>query len=151
MAEIIDLLPPEYKQAVGNVSLPQDDGLALAECLISGQTIRAWSDGTAKHGDGTHAYTLRTRSDDPQEYLEGSSMTPGDPKTICSLRSEHYGAFGIALIVHIICIRHSITASTGYINFYIDNDTVIKRIKYGVLPAEDGIHKTLQDRLRYMD
>jgi len=132
--EIIDLPPPEYKQAVGNVTLPQDDGLALAECLSSGQTNRAWSDGTVKHGDGAHACTLRTRSDDPQECLEGSSMTPGDPKTICSLRTEHYVAFGIALIVHIICIRHSITAATGYIHFYIDNDTVIKRLNYGVLP-----------------
>jgi len=134
MMDMIDLLPLEYKQAVGNVSLPQDDGLALAECLISGNTISARSDGTVKHGDGAHAYTLRTRYNDPQECLEGSSMTPWDPQSICSLRTEHYGAFGIALIVHIICIRHSITATTGYINFYIDNDTVIKRLKYGVQP-----------------
>ena len=96
MMDIIELLPPEYKQAVGNASLPQDDGLALAKCLTSGQTIWAWSDGTVKHGDGAHAYTLRTRHNDPQECLKGSSMTPGDPKTICSLRTEHYGAFGIA-------------------------------------------------------
>ena len=59
-------------------------------------------------------------------------MTPGDPKSICSLRTEHYGAFGIALLVQILCIRHSITAAEGYLNFYIDNDTVIKRLKYGI-------------------
>jgi len=34
----------------------------------------------------------------------------------------------------ILCIRHSITATKGYINFFIDNDTVIKRLKYGVRP-----------------
>jgi len=149
--DIIDLLPPEYNQAVGNVSLPQDDGLALAECLSSRQTTRAWNNGTVKHGDGAHAYAQTTRSDDPQERLEGSSMTPGDQKTIFSLRTEHYGAFGIALIGHTICIRHSITATTGYINFYIDNDTVIKRLKYGVLPEMGSEKHCKTDYLvRYM-
>ena len=65
---------------------------------------------------------------------KGSSMTPGDPTIICSLRTKHYGAFGITLIIHVICIRHSITETTGYLNFYINNDAVIKRLKYGVLP-----------------
>jgi len=67
-----------------------------------------------------------------QPCIVGSSMTPGDPKSICSLRTEHYGAFGIALLVQILCIRHSITAAEGYLNFYIHNDTVIKRLKYGI-------------------
>ena len=58
-------------------------------------------------------------------------MTPGDPKSFCSLRTEHYLAFDIALLAQILCIRHSITATKGYINFSIDNDTVIKRLKYG--------------------
>jgi len=100
----------------------------------------AWSDGTVKQGEGAHAYTLRTSSDDPRECSEGSSMTPGDPSTICSLRTEHYGAFAIALIAHIICIRHTITETTGCLNFYMDNDTVIKRLKYGVL-SEMGATK----------
>jgi len=61
-------------------------------------------------------------------------MTPGNPSTIYSLRTEHYGAFAIALIAHIICIRHTITETTGYLlNCYIDNDAVIKRLKYGIL------------------
>jgi len=131
MREIIDLLPPAYKQAVENVSLSHDDGLQLAQILIAGNTISAWH---GKKWRGAHAYTLRTWNDYQQECLEDSSMTPGDPKSICSLRTEHYGAFGISLIVQIICIGHSITASTGYINFYIDNDTVIKRLKYSVRP-----------------
>ena len=57
-----------------------------------------------------------------------------------SIRTEHYGAFGIALLVQILCIRHSITAAEGYLNFYIDNDTVIKRLKYGI-PQEMGSTK----------
>ena len=61
-------------------------------------------------------------------------MTPGDPKSICSLRTEQCGAFGIALLAQILCIRHSITATDGYLNFFIDNDTVIKRLKYSVRP-----------------
>jgi len=88
--------------------------------------IHAWSDGTVKNGEAAHAYTLRTKRDDPTQCIVGSSMTPGDPKSICSLRTEHYGAFGIALLVQVLCIRHSITAAEGYLNFYIDNDTVIK-------------------------
>ena len=61
-------------------------------------------------------------------------MAPGDPKSICSLRTEHYGAFGIALLAQNLCIRHCITATDGYLNFFIDNDMVIKRLKYGVRP-----------------
>jgi len=64
MRALIDLLPPAYRQAVGNVSLPPDDGLALAQVLESKNTICAWSDGTVKNGEAAHAYTLRTRSDD---------------------------------------------------------------------------------------
>jgi len=96
--------------------------------------IYAWSDGKVKNGEGAHAYTLRTGSDDQTECIVCSSMTPGDPKSICSLRTEHYGAFGIALLAQILCIRHSITATEGYLNFFIDNDTVIKRLKYGIRP-----------------
>ena len=99
---------------------------------MSRDMIRAWSDGTVKNGEAAHAYTIRTASDDPTECIVGSSMTPGDPKSIWSLRTEHYGAFGIALLVQILCIRHSITAAEGYLNFYIHNDTVIKRLKYGI-------------------
>ena len=37
------------------------------------------------------------------------------------------------LVAHIICIRHTITETTRYINLYSDTDTVIKRLKYGIL------------------
>ena len=128
MMEIIELLPPVYRQAVGTVSIPHDDGRAIAKVIQSGNTFHAWSDGMVKNGKGAHAYTIRTLNDDPQECLEGSSMTPGDPKSMRSLRTEHFGAFGIVVVVQIVCIRHSVTATTGYINFFIDNDTVIKRL-----------------------
>ena len=105
MKEIIDRLPPEYKQVVGAVALPRDDGWHSQNASgRSGQTMWAWSDGTVKQGEGAHTYTLRTSSDDAKECSEGSSMTPRDPTTICSLRTEHCGAFAIALIAHIICI-----------------------------------------------
>jgi len=139
MRALIDLLPPAYSHAVGNVSIPPDDGLALAHALMSKNMIHAWSDGTVKNGEAAHAYTLRTIRDDPTESIVGSSRTPGDPKSICSLRTEHYGAFGIALLVQILCIRHSITATEGHLNFYIDNDTVIKRLKYGIQPEMGSI------------
>jgi len=125
MRALIDLLPPVYRQAVGNVSLPHDDGIALAQVLKSRNSICAWSDGTVKNGEAAHAYTLRTGRGDQTEGIVGSSMTPGDTKSICSLRTEHYGAFGIALLAQILCIRYSITATDGYLNFFIDNDTVI--------------------------
>jgi len=79
MRALIDLLPPAYRHAVGNVSLPRDDGLALAQVLKSRNTICAWSDGTVKNGEAAHAYTLRTGIDDHTECIVGStSMTPGD-------------------------------------------------------------------------
>jgi len=65
MKAIIDLLPPAYSQAIGNVYIPPDDGLALAQALMSREMIHAWSDGTVKNGEAAHAYTLRTKRDDP--------------------------------------------------------------------------------------
>jgi len=112
-------------------------------------TIRAWSDGTVKNGEAAHAFTLITGSDDPTECIVGSSMTPGDPKSISSLRTEHYGAFGIALLAplaQILCIRHYITATEGHLKFFIDNDTVIKGLKYGIR-QEMGSAKYTADRL----
>ena len=72
-------------------------------------------------------------------------MTPGDPKSICSLRTEQCGAFGIALLAQILCIRHSITATDGYLNFFIDNDTVIKRLKYSVRPEMGSTNHCKKD------
>ena len=64
MRELIDLLPHVYRQAVGNAYIPPDDGLALAQVLMSKNMIYAWSDGTVMNGEAAHAYTLRTESDD---------------------------------------------------------------------------------------
>ena len=43
MRALIDLLPHAYRQAVGNVYIPPDDGLALAQVLMSKNMSYAWA------------------------------------------------------------------------------------------------------------
>ena len=131
LIEILECMPDVWRQAVGQVNLPPDDGMELAERLRSGQTINAWSDGSVCSGIGAHAYTLRSHCTGNDEAISGSATTPGHPDTISSLRTEHYGALAVVLVVMAIEWKYSI-GKTGYVTIHIDNSEVVNRTKFGV-------------------
>ena len=131
LTDIIARMPDVWRQAVGTVELPVDDGEDIAEILRSGSTIRAWSDGSVASGIGAHAYTIRSFCTGTDNHVSGDAVTPGHPDTISSLRSEHYGALAILLIVLAIEWKYSLEA-TGYIVLHIDNMEVVNRTKFGV-------------------
>ena len=131
LTDIISYMPPAWKQALGNVVLPEDDGEEIAETLRAGNTIRAWSDGSVANGIGAHAYTLRTNCTGDDRAITGNATTPGHPDTISSLQAEHFGAMAISLIVLAIEWKYSI-GDTGFLLLHVDNTEVVNRIKYGV-------------------
>ena len=91
MQEIIEGMSASWRQVLGTVSMPADDGEEIAQILAAGGTIRMWSNGTVKDGIGAHAYTLRTNCDDDDSAILGDATTPGNPSDISSLRTESYG------------------------------------------------------------
>ena len=54
----------------------------------------------------------------------GKSMTPGDPRTISSLRTEHYGALATVLLLQCIWNTHRTSESErGKVKIHKDNST----------------------------
>ena len=131
MSEIFEYMPAVWKQAIGSVDLPNDDGAELADVVRTGNTIRAWSDGSVDAGIGSHAYTLRSYCTGNDKAITGDAATPGNPDTISSLRSEHFGALAIMVIMLALEWKYSLEA-TGHILLHIDNMEVVNRTKYGV-------------------
>ncbi len=99
LRDIINGMSASWRQVLGTVDLPNDDGAAIAEILASGGTIRTWSDGTVKAGVGAHAYTLRTQSKDDDLVITGDAVTPGNATDISSLRPESYGGLACLILV----------------------------------------------------
>ena len=133
LQEIIDGMSASWRQVLGTVELPPDDGRAIAKILDEGGTVQMWSDGTVKNGIGAHAYTLRTQCEDHNDAILGDASTSGNPNDISSLRPESYG--GLACMILTWAIEYKYGTSGGYILMHIDNEELVKRLKCGVPDA----------------
>jgi hypothetical protein len=146
LQDAIDKLPDHYKEVLGNYKLPEDEGEAIFTQLQSPIGAEAWTDGTVKDGKGAHAYTIRTITDLPSQCIEGKSKTPGDPRTISSLRTEHYGALATVLLMQCIWNTHQTNESEeGKAKIHIDNSTVIDRITKGIPQRMTATSRMCQD------
>ena len=147
LQDAIEKLTDHYKEVLGNYTLPQDDGEAIFTQLQSPIGVEAWTDGTVKDGKGAHAYTIRTITDSPSQCIEGKSMTPGDPRTISSLRTEHYGALATVLLLQCIWNTHQTSESEGgKVKIHIiDNSTVIDCITKGIPQRITATSRMCQD------
>ena len=151
LQDAIEELPDHYKEVLGNYTLPEDDGEAIFTQLQSPIGVEAWTDGTVKDGKGAHAYTIRTITDSPSQCIEGKSMTPGDPRTISSLRTEHYGALATVLLLQCIWNTHQTSESEGgKVKIHIDNSTVIDRSYHQRNPTTNDSNIQDVPRLRCM-
>jgi hypothetical protein len=131
LIDIVQRMPEVWQQAVGKITLPDDNGQEIANILISGGTLRCWSDGSVDNGVGAHAYTIQTYCSGNDKCISGAAVMPGHPGTISSLRAEHYGAMAILLLTLAIEWKYSI-GGYGFLLLHIDNTEVVNRIKYGV-------------------
>ena len=131
LTEIVQSMPEVWRQAVGSISLPDDDGWEIAQVLSDSGTLHCWSDGSVDKGIGAHAYTIQTYCTGNDKAISGDAATPGHPGTISSLRSEHYGALAILILTLVIEWKYNIRTN-GFILLHIDNTEVVNRVKYGV-------------------
>ena len=125
LQEMVNTLPPSYKQLLGEFTLPHDDGAALAHDLAEG-TLAYYSEGSVKDGCAAHAYPLQPKSDNEALAITGGGPTCGDLDMVSSLRSEHNGTLAGSIWLWLLEIKHAITS--GEAQSGIDNSTVITRL-----------------------
>ena len=124
-------MPDVWQQALGDIDLPDDDGLEIATLLAAGTSVYAWSDGSEKNGVGAHSFTVLPKCVGGCNSIEGDSVTPGKPSLMSSLRCENFGALACALIVLAIEFKYDIQKG-GYLQMHIDNMEVVNRTKLGI-------------------
>ena len=137
LQHIANSLPDPYLLILGDVEFPDDDGQALALAIMTGNAT-LYSDGTVADGCGAHAYSLRTECDDPAKAITGAAPTSGDPDTMSSLRTEHFGSLAGLVWVWILVKKFAI--KEGQIQGAVDNMTVVNRLNEGLDDSKG--HKT---------
>ena len=130
----IAILPQYLREAVGTIQYPDDNGVQLVEELINTYDVHSWSDGTVKDEKGAHAYTIRPSNDDDKKSVVGTGMTPSDVTSLTSLRTEHYGALGVVIVVICLIKIHGIKEPIKGITHHIDSLTVRDRLQKRMNP-----------------
>ena len=67
-------------------------------------------------------------NDDASTIVVGMEMTPADPVSVTSLRMEHYGALGVAVIITCLIHIHGVTTPLQSMIHHIDSTTVCDRL-----------------------
>ena len=115
-------LPQPYHHFFKNVSIPADDGWAVAESLINGD-LMIGGDGSVKNRIGTHGYKLLPPCGNS---IEGAGQSHGTLEGMSSLRAEHHGEIAILLIISGLCTFFGITGGPTT-SIHIDNKEVVER------------------------
>ena len=95
--DAILLLPGYIKEAVGNLTIPLDNGLQISRELTQRNTT-FWTDGTVKNKIGAHAYIISPSNDNNANSIKGTGGTLGNSSTMTSLRAEHFGVFVVIIL-----------------------------------------------------
>ena len=100
---IIEMLPPVWKQILGNIQLPDDDGEYVYKSIQNGVAIAA-SDGSVVTIDnesyGGHSYSIQAWDTD-KHRISGEAPTPHSTN-VSSLTTELYGLLASTLLIYIL-------------------------------------------------
>lgn len=128
LEEVRDFLPATLGDILGTMTTPDDNGKSISTAILEGYCIGA-SDGSLvseyQRSYGGHAFSLH-HFDTDEDCIIGRAPTP-TTDTMSSLTTEQYGALGVVLLLHMVCIIHKITASDHVVDIYLDNEEVTKR------------------------
>jgi hypothetical protein len=127
LTEALENVPCYIKEAIGNISYPEDNGEQLSNDILRSLST-SYTDGTVKDSIGAHAYTIVPNNDDEDISLRGAGGTPGDSTSMTSLRAEHYGIFVTVILLDIITLIHGHT-QVGTHYHYTDSKAVIDRLQ----------------------
>jgi hypothetical protein len=127
LSQKFDHLPIQFKDIVGNLHLPDDDGQSFLTSLKHGNAALA-SDGSFMEHlyKGTHAYILVSKDTDFGQ-IKGSATCPHSDH-MSSAPAEHYGAIAVIVIL-IVLLYHYEEDGLGWpaVTLYIDNEEVVNR------------------------
>jgi hypothetical protein len=117
---LVGALPSSLRLLLGTVQFPHDNGQLLATNIKSSTAVGA-TDGSVinsfKSLYGGHAATIQSEHHDIQSFTM-SSPSPHSTE-MSSTTTELYAYLAIVVMLHLLCIAHTITA--GKIIIYIDN------------------------------
>jgi hypothetical protein len=120
-------LPKWFKDIIGKINLPSDDGAGLIHALSTGDALLA-SDGSYMQslGKGTHAYQMISKSDN-RVHVEGLALSPNSDK-MSSSPTKHYGAIAVLTIL-VVILHHNKVSSKLWpdVILLIDNQDVVDR------------------------
>ena len=126
--DIVDNLPIQMQQIMGEVDVPDDYGCEMAEMIKHGRIICA-SDGSMQQDDktcrGGHAYTVCAWSSD-RNRIKGMARTP-DSTTMTSTTTEYYGAIAMTIMLLILETKYKIDVQRHSIELYCDNKEVVEK------------------------
>jgi hypothetical protein len=127
LSQKFDHLPKQFKDIVGDLQLPDDDGQSFLNSLKNGNAALA-SDGSFMEHlyKGTHTYILVSKDTDFGQ-IKGSATCPHSDH-MSSAPAEHYGAIAVLLIL-IVLLYHYEEDGLGWpaVTLYIDNEEVVNR------------------------
>ena len=129
LKDLVQTLPTPFQMMLGDVTYPPDEGVAIARALMDGRATM-YTDGTVHEGCGAHAYSIRTETDLEDEALSGAAPTWGDPDTINSLRTEHFGVLAGLLWTWLLMTKYEV--ESAILEGAVDNITVVTRINTGI-------------------
>ena len=130
LSELLSHAPRALRTFLGEIILPQDNGLYISEAIVAGECLGA-SDGSLIKGfktiKGGHGYALRGRDSIKNEIL-GLGPSPTSD-SMSSMTTEHYGLLGLLVLLHRICKKFRLCQEECFdsVIIYIDNKTVVER------------------------
>ena len=126
--------PQWVRNFLGQTTLPEDDGKAIADEIARG-TMKCGSDGSVKNGVAGFGYTFMLHND--TFSLDGHNRCHNSAHLPSSLQGEMEGLLATMIIINSITKLHDIT--TGNCNIYIDNKETVSRLQNNLKP-----HKSIR-------
>ena len=144
LTTICSTLPTVWKQILGNIKCPSDDGAELAKQISLGQSIGASDGSLITMNDeeyGGHAYSLNVWGSDEHSII-GYAPTPRSTE-MTSLTTELYGLIATTLVVYIVCQKYNITTKVT-VPLTSDNEQGVKMGQEWKVPiniSETTVHE----------
>ena len=130
LRDILSAVPENLQAMVGEVAIPEDEGITISEAIVEGTCVGASDGSLIQDHDrtrGSHGYAIRNKNNG-NYGMEGWGPSP-DSDGMSSMTTEHYGLIGLLVVVHIICKMYKLSSDECFdeLVIYIDNKTVISR------------------------
>jgi hypothetical protein len=120
-------LPHKFQDIIGDITLPEDEGVQLITALKRGSVAMA-SDGSymVDIKKGTHAYQI-VDLDNDDVGISGAATSPDSDK-MSSSPTEQYGAIAVLVVIIVLLYHHQEDGhSWPSVVLYIDNSEVVDR------------------------